>query len=118
MSAPAILTWNVEAGDVILAAYPIDFHKDHNARIVRAVYSSYMDAREAPLTLGAKSHLGRPVMLGEDGAEEAFGHDAVYRQVECAVLDDDWRMSPCYFDPEVIVGTLPDRVTVRAGGKP
>lgn len=106
-----ILTWNPEPGDQILCALKVSFAAevipaqkepyetvDHfhfvAAHLGREVYGPSPDNHRR--FVFCDSVLGRSVMLGEDGAEDAFGQDELTRTLECA-LEDDWRKVQCAY---------------------
>jgi hypothetical protein len=110
-----ILCWKPEAGDQIVAALQVQF----DAEVMRAedgtewtrFIGAWLD-REVAFEIDHErryvfcdSVLGRSVMLGEDGAEDAFGHDELRRALEYA-LQDDWRKVQCDYR----LAKLPDNL--------
>lgn len=107
--AAHVLTWNPQPGDVILARLTVHFLESFDADADgeccgrRTTSASYEPtAANGQVTIQCDTVLGRPVMLGEDGAEDAFGRDAIYEQVAHAVLND-WRDSPCAYWAKKVV---------------
>lgn len=98
-----------EPGDSILAALKVDFvfdlhtSDDQEEEFVwvecdSATYDP-VGATMGDVLVRAQTVLGRAVMIGEDGAEDCFGRDAIYEQVAHAILND-WRPSPCDYSAE------------------
>lgn len=107
--ATHVLTWNLRAGDQVVLRLDVEFwghttYRRHADRwsdkpeqvidqhhdLLRAEYSREVVGGTPYLTGGTQrflayceSVLGRSVGLGEDGAEEAFGHD----RIETAIQD-------------------------------
>lgn len=117
-----ILTWAPAAGDRILAALKVSFK-------MRFVPAAGPDDRDSYELIAAKltraiagpmpdyhrrfvfcdSVLGRPVMLGEDGAEDAFGQDEIVRTLTAALDDNDWRPAQCSYRLEAEPAELAGR---------
>lgn len=109
LRAKHVLTWGPAPGDTVLAVIGIEFYKDG------ACYCPILhpDAG-SPYQLVCETVLGRAVMLGEDGAEDAFGQDALRQTVQAAV-DGDWRSQLCECTLRTIGEDeeIPDVVHVR-----
>jgi hypothetical protein len=100
LTARHMLTWNLQPGDTVEAVIDVHFsYTDWHCE--SAFYERYIDCEGGCVALDCKTVLGRPVMLGEDTADEAFGHDAIFEHVKKALagwLED----SPCEFVPRLL----------------
>lgn len=88
-----LLVWKVQPGDTVLAHGETEVHEEGEEKVETDGEGKVVSASLKHVTLRrvgaimlynqddepvqALSVLGRPVTLGEDGAEEAFGRDAV-----------------------------------------
>ena len=116
MSEGFILTWELAPGDQVQAALRVRFEAELRQEQVpegipdepRYFPGRYLSAWcDRQVRLQDLSHdgrfvfctsvLGRAVMLGEDGAEDAFGHDELRQALECA-LENDWRSVQCGYE--------------------
>jgi hypothetical protein len=117
-SASHVLSWTVSAGEEVIAVFNVDVEFD--VTIDDETAARYREATGLPcepsmgmspvgvridpylyvsksgvhLYLVADSVLGRAVALGEDGAEDAFGHDALRIHLD-AFLARDERKTLC-----------------------
>lgn len=112
ISGAHMLTWGPQPGDVILAAVAVDFREDRARYCPMVGGGSWCDEI---YRIECRTVLGRAVMLGEDGAEDAFGDDALRQAVEAA-LTGDWRDQLCECELVAIedAAELPDDVTIPA----
>jgi len=104
---PHLLTWNPAPGDSILARFDVQFTAETagpNAyRFTSAqLYRELLTRTGKVFCAFCESVLGRAVSLGEDGAEDAFGHDELRRTLESAIHENDWRDVQCDYRLEEV----------------
>lgn len=106
--ASHVLTWHPQPGDQIDAMLHVSFCSGQAHCCPSPTSSRYGYFRVSLTTV-----LGRQVDLGEDGAEDAFGHDALVQTLEAA-LRGDFRdqLCGCEITVDDLVGEMPPDVVV------
>ena len=112
-----ILTWEPEPGDRVLCTLRVDFEAvvlpatEDRHEVLELIAAELDREVSGPAPdhhrrfVFCDSVLGRAVMLGEDGAEDASGEDELRRTLECA-LEGDWRKAQCTYRLEDLPAAL------------
>lgn len=100
-TSPFVITANPNPGDNITYTLPFEIDKtfDENGQIVNGTaeiscFSYTKEDRFQEVRIKVLSHLGRDVFLGEDGAEDAFGHDILVDLFLEVLKGCDWGYAP------------------------
>lgn len=117
-TGPHVLSWTVAPGDEILAVLSVDLYRSVQHEDGSRSWKAYCDPWcRSPdgdyFHVRCDTVLGRSVQLGEDGAEGAFGHDAIRAQIEEALFADDFRKLQCECALTFIEGDLPDSIKIE-----
>lgn len=104
--ASHVLAWEVNPGEEVVAklrvdlSYQVHLHENSYGKYIGMTPHSascnpviYPPIIQKEFLVKLTSVLGRSVMLGEDGAEDAFGHNALHDHISAAINNNDWQRS-------------------------